>query len=472
VSALKLALPTGDARATVFELLGQAGIAATGYESGSRLMRSMVEQEGFALRIFRERDIPVQVALGNYDLGICSDAWLTEVQVRFPLQRLVRVGSLPGAMTEVWLAASPESGLRPGQVPAAGALAGARIVSELPNLADHWAMQARIPGYRLIPLAGSADAYPPEDAEIVVAPVAGPAVLEQRGLVPLARVHRGGLALIANADALVTRPMATVLSRLAPLFTGEAPSFTVPPADRGAKLVRTGRRTDVVRLAVPDGHAQRHAPGVLRAAGIMLDGYDETAYVRRPATSVDGLTAKVLRPQDMPQLIAMGMFDIGISGRDLLYEHLAKFPSSPVEMAVDLGTNRYRIGPVVDQAFPADTTAEAIAIWNNLGRPVRIASEFPATAERFALDHHLRYTTIIPVAGASEGFVPEDADFLVEGTETGTSIRANGLKMLDPFMESTSCVIVRREPATSRLDILEEVVARLRATVGVAAAGG
>lgn len=472
MTGLKLALPTGDSRSTVFDLLSKAGIAATGYESGSRLMRSTVEEEGFALRIFRERDIPVQVALGNYDLGICSDAWLTEVQVRFPLQRIVRVGSLPGALTEVWLAAAPESGLQPGQVPAGPSLAGARIVSELPNLADHWAMRARIPGYRLIALAGSADAYPPEDAEIVVAPASGPEALERRGLVPLARVHRGGLALIANADALVTKPMDSLLRRLAPLFTGEAPVFTVPPVDRGARLQRSARRTDVVRLAVPDGHAQRHAPGVLRAAGLELEGYDEKAYVRRPTSALDGLTAKVLRPQDMPQLVAMGVFDIGISGRDLLYEHLARFPSSPVEMAIDLGTNRYRIGPVVDQAFPAETTAEAVAIWNSLGRPVRIASEFPATAERFALDHHLRYTTIIPVAGASEGFVPEDADFLVEGTETGTSIRANGLKMLDPFMESTSCVIVRREPVTTRLDVLEEVVARLRATVEVAAAGG
>jgi ATP phosphoribosyltransferase len=134
-------------------------------------------------------------------------------------------------------------------------------------------------------------------------------------------------------------------------------------------------------------------------------------------------------------------------------------------MAVDLGRNRYRIGPVVDAAFPADTTVEAVRIWNALGRPVRIASEFPATAERFARDHFLQHTAIIPVAGASEGFVPEDADFLVEGTETGTSIRANGLKMLDPFMESTNCVITRSQPVTTRVDLLERLVAQLRASV-------
>jgi ATP phosphoribosyltransferase len=129
-------------------------------------------------------------------------------------------------------------------------------------------------------------------------------------------------------------------------------------------------------------------------------------------------------------------------------------------MAVDLQANRYRIGPVVEASFPADTTVDAVAIWNGLGRPVRIASEFPATAERFAQDHHLRYTSIIPVAGASEGFVPEDADVLVEGTETGTSIRANGLKMLDAFMESTSCVLVGAWPATTQTSLLGQLVDR------------
>ena len=72
------------------------------------------------------------------------------------------------------------------------------------------------------------------------------------------------------------------------------------------------------------------------------------------------------------------------------------------------------------------------------------------------------------MAGASEGYVPEDADFLVEGTETGTSIRANGLKMLDPFMESTNCVIVRSEPVTTRTALLDDLVAALRASVAEA----
>ena len=221
-------------------------------------------------------------------------------------------------------------------------------------------------------------------------------------------------------------------------------------------------------MAVPDGHALRHTPDNLKDAGFNFDGYSRDGFVRRPKSGLDGLEVKVVRPQDMPLLVAMGVVDIAITGIDWMREHLAKFPSSPIEMAVDLHKNWYKIGPIVHQSFPAETTEDALRIWNGLDRPVRIASEYASLAEAFARENHLRHTSIIPIAGASEAYVPEDADILVEGTETGNSLRANNLKMLDPFLESTNCVIVRSKPVTSRLDVLELVVDRLRAGVQAA----
>ncbi|MGI8925290.1 MAG: ATP phosphoribosyltransferase [Tepidiformaceae bacterium] len=468
---VKFALPAGDSRAAIASMLEAAGVATRGYEPGSRQLRNILEEAGLTLRAFREKDIPIQVALGNYDLGICSDVWLRELQARFPQQRIVPLGSLPGARDEVWLCAAPGAGLSEGQVPGGQALAGARIVSELPNLADVVCMHLRIPAYRLLPVYGSADAYPPEDADLVVMAAANAAAVREKGLVPLHRVFEGGTALIANADSLVERDLAPVLSRLSPLLAAEQPALSLPAISTGVSIARAERDTSVLRLALPDGHAQRFTPAALLEAGLQFEGYDAKAFIRRPLSDIPGLAVKVVRPQDMPQLVAMGLFDLAVTGRDLLHEHLCRFPGSPAVMAIDLGRNRYRIGPVVDAAFPAETTLEAVAIWNALGRPVRIASEFPATAEKFARDHHLAYTTIIPVAGASEGFVPEDADVLIEGSETGASIRANGLKMLDPFMESTNCVIIRREPVTTRTELLGELLAKLRTAAAAAMVG-
>ena len=134
--SVRLALPTGDLRRGVGELLARAGIVAPGYEPDSRVLRSVAGDDSTILRVFREKDIPIQVALGNYDVGICSDTWLSEQSVRFPLQRVVRVGSLPGPRQQVWVAASATAGLEPGELPRGDLLRGARIVSEFPNLAD------------------------------------------------------------------------------------------------------------------------------------------------------------------------------------------------------------------------------------------------------------------------------------------------------------------------------------------------
>lgn len=463
---VRIALPAGDSRGFVHDLLVQAGIDAPEYAPGSRVLRSEAPG-GLVTRVFRERDIPIQVALGNYDLGICAETWLAEVQVRFPMQRVVRLGSFPGPVLSLWLGAAPESGLLAGQLPRAESLREARIASEFPNLAEYFAINHRIPGYRILPLAGSAEAYPPEDADLVVMPARDSREMDSRGLVPITRLFDGGLVLLANEDSLRTAGMGGVLRRLGPYLGGNVPPREMPRITAEARVQRFTRDHAVVRMAVPDGHAQRHTPACLQAAGLSFEGYSEDGFVRRPSPGVAGLQVKVVRPQDMPALVAQGMFDIAVSGRDLLHEHRCQFPGSPVEMAVDLGRNRYRIGPVVDEAFPADTTAEAIEIWRGLGRPVRIASEFPATAERFARESHLPYTSIIPIAGASEGFVPEDADVLVEGTETGSSLRANGLKMLDPFMESTNCVIWRRPPLTGNTELLHDLVERLRASVAI-----
>ncbi|MFQ5381131.1 MAG: ATP phosphoribosyltransferase [Dehalococcoidia bacterium] len=457
---VKLALPTGEPRAAVGALLEAAGIAVPEYVRASRVLRETDSRSGLTARVFRERDILVQVASGNYDLGICGEVWLAEQQVRFPLQHVVVLGGLPGPESEVWVAASEALGCDELQLPASSSLQGGRIAAEFANLADLFAVHARIPGYRLMPIHGSADAYPPEDAELVLTLGTRDQLLS-RDLVPLHRLFAGGLVLIANADALASKDLSSFLGGLSRQTIGRGPGIVLPSPGAGPARVAPPRRKDVARLALPDGHAQRHTHAALSEAGLSLDGYDEKSYVRRPRSAVEGLEVKVIRPQDMPAMVALGLFDMAITGRDLLEEHRCLFPNSPVQMSVDLRRSRYRIGPVVDRGFAANSTTEALTIWSGLGRPVRVASEFPALAEAFARDSQLAHTEIMPIAGASEGFVPEDADVLIEGSETGASIAANGLKMLDPFLESTNCLIVRSQPVTRRTDVVDQIVERL-----------
>jgi ATP phosphoribosyltransferase len=70
---------------------------------------------------------------------------------------------------------------------------------------------------------------------------------------------------------------------------------------------------------------------------------------------------------------------------------------------------------------------------------------------------------VIPIAGASEGFVPDDAEILIEGIDTGSSVRANRLTVLDRFFESTNIVIANKQrPDGPRGRIFDALLSQLR----------
>jgi ATP phosphoribosyltransferase len=172
----------------------------------------------------------------------------------------------------------------------------------------------------------------------------------------------------------------------------------------------------------------------------------------------------------MPMAIALGYYDLALTGRDWLAAHVAAFPGSPVVELADLRRSRYSLGAVVPEDLPAETIEQAVAYWrrDDPDRAIRVASEYAALADQYARERRLGRYRIIPIAGASEGFVPEDAEILLEGSETGTTLRANRLRMIDVIMESTNCVIGAQErPGGVRGILRDEIVERLSAAASL-----
>ena len=480
---IKLALPTGRLRTRVGDLLQQAGLPLQGYGEDSRTYRPNLDEgqtgsetpNGLVrLRVFREKDIPVQIALGNYDLGICNLTWVEELVRRYPSEAVVPLRDLGLGRARLFVVAASGSG---GLQAWAGRW-GVRIVSEYPHLAEALAMSLRLPGYRVLPVRGAAEAYPPEDADLAVLTAAGESGVRELGLEPLHCLMESSAWLVASRQSLARKDLSSVLAPLLGLdgVRRGASELALPmalPGDGPAERPGLGRRQAAgsppaarrtVRLALPDGHQQPHAAACLASAGLRFEGYDEKQAVRRPLSELEGLEAKVIRPQDMPQQVALGNFDLALTGRDWLLDHLYRFPDSPVQAVVDLGAGRYRVLAVVSQDLPVDTLSEAIAHWRGLGRSViRVASEYPGVADHYARTRHLGRYRVIPISGASEGFVPEDADLLVEGSETGKTLAANRLKPVERLFESTTCLIAGRgAPPPVRAALIEQLVARFR----------
>jgi ATP phosphoribosyltransferase len=464
---IRVALPTGDLRKDTAALLDASGIGIEDYAAGSRALRfPMLGGDGAIARVFREKDIPVQVALGNYDIGICSLTWIEELAQRFPSHEVMRVRDLGFGAHALWLGAAGDE-----------AEASLRIVSEYPNIADAIARRMRLRRYRVFPVWGAAEAYPPEDADVALIAAPDAAAVEAHGLRAIGCVLESSAWLIANKHSLATRDLSPVLSRL--LGGGgastSAPALRVPASLSMREAAPRPARTRL-RLALPDGHAQSHTIAALKMAGVRVFEYEDGAAVRRPRIDVDGVEVKVIRPQDMPQQVAIGQFDLAVTGRDWLFDHLVQFPSSPVEEIVDLRRSIYGLAVIVKDV-QADSVAGALKEWRaRSDAPIRVASEYPNIADHFARERHFGRYSVIAIQGASEGFVPEDAEILIEGIDTGSSVRANKLTVLERFFESTNCVIANKQRPEGAMratyDALVETLRRGAAEPVAAASGG
>ena len=131
---------------------------------------------------------------------------------------------------------------------------------------------------------------------------------------------------------------------------------------------------------------------------------------------------------------------LAISGRDWLSEHLYQFPSSPVAELLDLKYGKVRIVAVVGNDFSA-SDAHSLRQLVSRQATFRVASEYVNIADKYARDNHLGVYKVIPTWGATEAFLPDDADLLIENTETGQTIAKHNLKIIDTLFESTGCLI-------------------------------
>jgi len=151
----------------------------------------------------------------------------------------------------------------------------------------------------------------------------------------------------------------------------------------------------------------------------------------------------------MPSQVANGNFDLAISGRDWLREHLYQFPSSPVTELLDLKFGRVKIVAVVSKDLPVADVYSLRQLSAEHLVPFRVASEYVNIADKYARDNHLGMYRVVPTWGASESFLPEDADLLIENTETGRTIARHNLKIIDTLFESTACLIGNKDSVSS-----------------------
>ena len=442
-SIIRLALPKGRLRAQTAELLKTSGLDFPDYTPKTRIYRLRSKtMPNLVAKMLNERDIPVQVAIGNYDFGICSSDWLQELLAHYPSSRVYKLADLDYALGHIYMACHTRTALTPEDI--VSRAKDWRIVTEYPALAESAAYRMRLKKFRIFPLWGSADAYPPENADLAVLRASGDSELQSMNLRPLRRICDNNACIIANSNSLELLDRSRVLTCFTKLIRCQAVcqmnSQEKPPVRQNNTVYRPSEHK--IWLALPDGHQQIHTLNFLQKTGIKLDGYSLDNIQRRPTSNIDWLNIKIIRPQDMPQQVANSNFDVAITGTDWLLDHLCQFPSSPIEKLLDLGFGRVRIVAVVAEEVSANSIVD-IRELSTKGKmtPLRIASEYINIADRYLRDRHIQRYRVIPTWGATEVYLPEDADILIENTETGQTLARHKLKVIDTLFESTACLI-------------------------------
>ena len=446
---MKLALPKGRLQKDTAELLEKAGFGLSDYNERSRSYRlGSARFPDMFIKVFRERDIPIQVAIGNYDIGICGLDWMGELLAKYPTSDVMKVKDLGYGGFDLCAVASRKSGVSSVK-DLKGCFEKVRIVSEYQHIAEAFALKYRLRRFSILPILGAGEVYPPESADVAIIPKMTAKKLASFDLIPIADIITCGACLIASKNSLSRIGLGEILESLRPYVSDACVESDVKIEERiGKKSAAScvNAADDIVRLALPDGHLMKSTAALLSKTGLGIEGYSDDSLTHRPTIGIPGVEIKMIRPQDMPLQVANGNFDLAITGEDWLSDHLYRFPSSPACKVLKLGFAKVRLVAVVGGEFPANSIGDLREMVRSGALPcVRVASEYVNIADKYARDNHLTYCKIIPTWGASEAFLPEDADLLIENTETGETLRKHNLRTIDTVCESTSCLIGHRD---------------------------
>ncbi len=187
----------------------------------------------------------------------------------------------------------------------------------------------------------------------------------------------------------------------------------------------------MLRIALPNkGRLAAGAVELLEQAGLPVESRGERAL----QASLGGeLLALFVGAKDIPELVADGAADAGITGRDLLEEC-----GRPLEVALDLGFGHCRLAVAAREEGPIRDAADVPS-------GARVATCFPNLTHRYFRARG-REVTLVPLSGAVE-IAPHlgVADLIVDLVSTGSTLRMNGLREIDSVLDSTALLVARRE---------------------------
>jgi ATP phosphoribosyltransferase len=217
----------------------------------------------------------------------------------------------------------------------------------------------------------------------------------------------------------------------------------------------------MLRLVLPKGSLERATLQLFEDADLAVSRASDVAY---RATIDDPRIddVRILRPQEIPTYVAEGLFDLGITGRDCIEERGSDVVSLG-QLTYSKATNRpARVVLAVASDSPVTSLAELAALPGRL----RISSEYPELTRKILAGHGIE-ADISFSYGATEAKVPDIADAVVDMTETGSALRAAGLRIIETLLVSHTELIANPASAAdpAKRHAMEQIMTLLQGTL-------
>jgi ATP phosphoribosyltransferase len=190
-----------------------------------------------------------------------------------------------------------------------------------------------------------------------------------------------------------------------------------------------GNPSLLLKMTIPTGRIQEKVVQLLKQIGVnvMTNG---RSY--RPACNGSDIQIKLLKSQNIPELVALARHDCGFSGGDWIAEQQAD--------VVELLDLKYDPVSIV-AAVPEQLANQGRQAWS--AKPLIIASEYRRLTSQY-IERNKLNAVYLQAYGATEALPPEDADMIIDNTATGATLKANRLVIVDELMTSTTRFICNR----------------------------
>ncbi|MEK6848279.1 MAG: ATP phosphoribosyltransferase, partial [Nanoarchaeota archaeon] len=188
-----------------------------------------------------------------------------------------------------------------------------------------------------------------------------------------------------------------------------------------------------IKLGIPKGSLQEATMKLFKKAGFNIS-VSERSY--KPIINDEEIECLLIRAQEIPKYVEQGVLDVGLTGKDWIMETNADVEEISELLYTKQGLKKVRLVIAVSE------TSDINSIKDLEGK--RIATELVNVTKSFLKKNKINAEVEFSW-GATEVKVPELVDAIAELTETGASLKANNLKIIETILESTTRFIANKK---------------------------